>query len=36
MRRKGRRFRPRMPAERREALYHGWHEAVRRVRSRLA
>ena len=36
MRRKGRRFRPRMPAERREALYRGWHEAVRRVRSRLA
>ena len=36
MRRKGRRFRPRMPAERREALYRGWQEAVRRVRSRLA
>ena len=36
MRRKDRRFRPRMPAERREALYRGWQEAVRRVRSRLA
>ena len=36
MRRKDRRFRPRMPAERREALYHGWQEAVRRVRSRFA
>ena len=36
MRRKDRRFRPRMPAERREALYRGWHEAVRRVRSSLA
>jgi glycerol kinase len=36
MRRKGRRFRPHMPAERREALYRDWHEAVRRVRSRLA
>jgi glycerol kinase len=36
MRRKGRRFRPRMSAERREALYRGWHEAVRRVRSSLA
>ena len=36
MRRKGRRFRPRMAAERREALYRGWQEAVRRVRSRLA
>ena len=35
MRRKGRRFRPRMPAERREALYRGWQEAVRRVRSHL-
>ena len=36
MRRKDRRFRPRMPAERREALYRGGQEAVRRVRSRLA
>jgi len=36
MRRKDRRFRPRMPAQRREALYRGWQEAVRRVRSRLA
>jgi glycerol kinase len=36
MRRKDRRFRPRMAAERREALYRGWQEAVRRVRSRLA
>ena len=35
MRRKDRRFRPRMPAERREALYRGWQEAVRRVRSHL-
>jgi len=34
-RRKDRRFRPRMAAERREALYRGWHEAVRRVRGRL-
>ncbi len=31
-RRKDRRFRPRLAADRREALYQGWHEAVRRVR----
>ena len=36
MRRKDRRFRPRMPALRREALYRDWQDAVRRVRSRLA
>ncbi len=36
MRRKDRRFRPRMPVLRREALYRGWQDAVRRVRSRLA
>jgi glycerol kinase len=33
-RRKDRRFRPRMTAERREALYRGWREAVSRVRTR--
>ena len=33
-RRPARRFRPRMRPEVREALYHGWREAVRRVRSR--
>ena len=36
MRRKDRRFRPRMPALRREALYRDWQDAVRRVRSSLA
>ncbi len=35
-RRKDERFRPRMTAERREALYRGWHDAVRRIRGRLA
>jgi glycerol kinase len=35
-RRKDRRFRPRMPATRRDALYQGWQEAVRRVRGQLA
>jgi glycerol kinase len=35
-RRKDRRFRPRMPAARREALYRGWQDAVRRVRARPA
>jgi glycerol kinase len=33
-RRKDRRFRPRMTAERREALYRGWRDAVSRVRTR--
>jgi glycerol kinase len=35
-RRHDRRFRPRMPAERREALYRGWRDAVARVRTRPA
>jgi glycerol kinase len=35
-RRKDRRFRPRMTADRREALYRGWREAVSRVRTRPA
>jgi glycerol kinase len=35
-RRKDKRFRPRMPAARREALYRGWQDAVRRVRARPA
>jgi glycerol kinase len=35
MRRAHRLFRPRMAADRREALYRGWREAVRRVRGRL-
>jgi glycerol kinase len=35
-RQKDRRFRPRMAAERRAALFRGWQDAVRRVRGRLA
>ena len=35
-RRHDRRFRPRMAAERREALYRGWRDAVARVRTRPA
>jgi glycerol kinase len=35
-RRKDRRFRPRMTADRREALYRGWRDAVSRVRTRPA
>ncbi len=35
-RRKDRLFRPRMAVDRREALYRGWREAVRRVRGRLS
>ena len=35
-RRKDKRFRPRMAAGQREALYRGWQDAVRRVRGRLA
>jgi glycerol kinase len=35
-RKQDRRFRPRMTAERREALYRGWREAVSRVRTRPA
>ena len=35
-RRKDRRFRPRMAAERRDALYRGWRDAVARVRTRPA
>ena len=35
-RKKDRRFRPRMTADRREALYRGWQDAVSRVRTRPA
>ena len=35
-RRIDRRFRPRMTSEARDALYHGWRDAVARVRSRPA
>jgi glycerol kinase len=35
-RKKDRRFRPRMRADRREALYRGWQDAVSRVRTRPA
>jgi glycerol kinase len=35
-RKKDRRFRPRMTADRRDALYRGWQDAVSRVRTRPA
>jgi glycerol kinase len=35
-RRKDRRFRPRMATDKREALYRGWRDAVRRIQARSA